>query len=345
MWAGSLRRLAQACLAPGMANRGRTGVSTRLYLVARRLALAAPLLLIVTTLAFLILNGLSGNTAQLLLGTAATPQQVAALEARLHLDRPLWERYIDWLSHAIQGDLGNSFTSSESVSALLWDRLPVTLELAAVAFLLSLLLSVPVALCAARKPGGPFDRISLFLSMAGLSVANYVLALVLTWLLAVRLRMFPVIGFHSFHSGIGPNLRSLTLPSLALAVPLASLYVRFLRGDLVEQLQGQDYVTTAVAKGVRPWRVLIDHALRNSLFGLLTLVGVNFGVLIGGAVIVEQIFALPGVGLLLLQAINSRDATVVQGVVLLLTLLTVLANLIVDLLYVTLDPRVATVQS
>jgi peptide/nickel transport system permease protein len=176
--------------------------------------------------------------------------------------------------------------------------------------------------------------------MTGLSIANYVLALVLVYIFAVELAVLPAIGFVPLSDGIADNLRSLVLPAVSIGFPLFCFYTRLLRADILEQMQGQDYVTTARAKGVGPWRVLTRHAFRNSLFGLLTIVGLNLGTLIGATVIIEQIFALPGIGQQLLQAISNRDIPVIEGIVLIFAVVVVLANLITDLLYAVLDPRV-----
>jgi peptide/nickel transport system permease protein len=216
----------------------------------------------------------------------------------------------------------------------------VTAELVVLAFALSLGFAAPAALLAAYRPHRLADRITLLVSIGGLSMPSYVLAPLLVLVFSVNLAWFPSFGFKPLEAGVFANLQSLALPAVAIGLPLLCFYTRFLRGDLVEQIYREDYVLTAVAKGIGPWRVLVRHALRNSLFGLLTLVGLNFGALIGGTVIVEQIFALPGIGQLLLQAINTRDAPVVQAIVMLVAVTTVLANLCVDLLYAVLDPRI-----
>jgi peptide/nickel transport system permease protein len=319
---------------------GRFAHRPLLRIVASRLLAGIPVLLGVSLLTFVIVNVMPGSAAQQLVGPEATPEQVARLEAELNLDRPAWERYFDWLTSALRGDLGRSIASGQPVSGLLAERLPVTLELVAYAFVLAIGCAVPLALLAARKPNGPADRLSAVLGMAGLSSASYVLAGVLVLVLAVEVSWFPTIGFTSLRESVLQNLRSLTLPAIAIAFPLFGFYTRFLRGDLLEQLQGEDYVTTAVAKGIGPWRVLVQHAFRNSLLGLLTVVGLHIGTLIGGTVIIERIFALPGMGQLLLQAISLRDVVLVQGVVLVLAVATVLANLLVDMLYAMLDPRI-----
>ena len=308
-------------------------------LIVRRLLSAVPVLFGVTLLTFFIVNLMPGNAAQHLLGAEATAEQVAQLEAQLHLDRPVWERYTRWLGDTLVGDLGKSL-SGQQVGDLVAERLPVTLGLVGYAFVLALGFAVPVALLAAHGPNRFVDRLSMVLSMIGLSVANYVLALLLVLVFAVNLAILPAIGFVPLSESVSGNIRSLTLPALAIAFPLFGFYTRFLRGDLLEQMYREDYVVTASAKGLSPWKVLVRHAFRNSLFGLLTLVGLNFGTIVGGTVVIEQIFALPGIGQLLLQAINTRDVVMVQAVVLLLAVITVLANLLVDLLYAVLDPRI-----
>jgi peptide/nickel transport system permease protein len=309
-------------------------------LVGRRLLMVVPIILGVSILTFWVLDLIPGNAAQQLLGPEATPEQIRALELELGLDRPAVLRYLDWLGGAVTGDLGTSMVNGQSVTAQIAERMAVTAELVALAFLVSLGLAVPVALLAAYRPGRLFDRVSMVVSITGLSVANYVLALLLVLVFAVELTLFPAIGFVPMSHGIAGNLHSLALPAAAIAFPLFCFYTRFLRGDLVDQLQGEDYITTARAKGIGPWQVLLRHAFRNSAFGLITVVGLNLGTLLGGTVIVEQIFALPGMGQLMLQAINTRDATVVQGCVVVFAVVAVLANLAADLLYAVLDPRI-----
>jgi peptide/nickel transport system permease protein len=314
--------------------------SPSLRLIGRRLLTAVPILLGVSVLSFWVLDLIPGNAAQQLLGAEATPEQVAALEQRLGLDQPAVNRYLDWLGGALTGDLGASLSSNQPATDLLWSHLAVTGELVLLAFVFSLGLAIPVALLAAYRPNGFFDRLSMIVSIGGLSVANYVLALLLVLVFAVQLAMFPAIGFVPLGVSVGENLRSLALPAGAIAFPLFCFYTRFLRGDLVDQLQGEDYIVTARAKGIGTWQVLLRHAFRNSVFGLITVVGLNLGTLIGATVIIERIFALPGLGQLLLQAINARDFVVVQACVVVFAVVAVLANLLADLLYAVLDPRI-----
>jgi peptide/nickel transport system permease protein len=314
--------------------------SPALRLVGKRLLMAIPIMLGVTILTFWVLSLIPGNAAQQLLGAEATPEDVAQLEEQLGLNESGVSRYLSWLGNALQGDLGNSLVSRQPVSEILADRLPVTGELVFLAFVVSLVLAVPVALLAAHKPNGLMDRISMMISTLGLSVANYVLALLLVLVFAVTLGWLPAIGYAPLSDGLWANLKTMILPSAAIGLPLFCFYTRFLRGDLVDQLQQEEYVTTARAKGIGSWQVLLRHAFRNSSFGLITVVGLNLGALIGGTVIIEQIFALPGVGQMLLQAINTRDFVVVQAAVVIFALVAVLANLFVDLMYAVLDPRI-----
>jgi peptide/nickel transport system permease protein len=287
-----------------------------------------------------VLSLIPGNAAQQLLGPEATPEQVHQLEHQLGLDKPGVVRYLEWLKGAVHGDFGRSLVSGQPVSELLPSRLAVTGELIFLAFFVSLAVAIPVALLAARRPNGVVDRISMFIGTAGLSVANYVLALVLVLIFAVGLGWLPAIGYQPLSAGLVENLKTMILPSAAIGIPLFCFYGRFLRSDLVDQMQGEDYITTAQAKGLGPWQVLVRHAFRNSSFGLITVVGLNLGTLIGGTVIIEQIFALPGLGQLLLQSINTRDFVVVLAAVVIFAVVAVLANLIVDLLYAVLDPRI-----
>lgn len=314
--------------------------SPALRMVGKRTLMAVPIVLGASILTFWVLSLIPGGAAQQLLGPEATAEQIAALEQRLGLDRSGPVRYLQWLGGAVTGDLGNSVISGQPVTPVLGERLAVTGQLVGLAFVLSLGLAIPVALLAAYRPNHLFDRLSMLVSITGLSVANYVLALLLVLLFAVQFSMFPAIGFVPISESVTGNLHSLALPAAAIAFPLFCFYTRFLRGDLVDQLQGEDYITTARAKGVGPWRVLVRHAFRNSSFGLITVVGLNLGTLIGATVIIEQIFALPGLGQLLLQAINTRDFVVVQACVVVFAVIAVLANLLADLLYAVLDPRI-----
>jgi peptide/nickel transport system permease protein len=326
--------------------RARAGALTRvtrsplLRFLGRRLLIAIPVLWGVTFLTFVVLNHLPGNAAQQLLGVNATPQEVHQLAVKLGVDKPLLTQYGSWLGHLVTGNLGHSLASGQSVTSILGADLPVTFELIAFAFVISLGLAVPIALLAARRPNGIFDRVSMVLSMAGLSIANYILALILVYFFAVKLNWLPALGWVPPDKGLGDNIKYLAMPAVSVALSLLCFYTRQLRADLVQQLRTEDYVTTARAKGVGPWRIILHHVLRNSVFGLITSVALNLGTLLGVTVIIEQIFGLPGIGHELLSAINSRDLPVVEGAVFVFALIVVLSNLLADVLYAALDPRV-----
>jgi peptide/nickel transport system permease protein len=314
--------------------------SPGLRLAGKRVLAAVFVLWGVTFLTYVVMNLLPGDTAQLLLGANATPAEIHQLTLQLHLNEPFWVRYGGWLGGLLHGNLGTSLTNGENVTTILGARLPVTVELLLYAFFVSIVLAVLLAVLAARKPNGIADRFSMMISMLGLSVAPYVLALVLIYVFAVKIQWFPAIGYTSFSASPVENIKSLTLPAAAIGFPLFAVYTRLLRADMVEQMQREDYIVTARAKGVSPWRILVRHALRNSLFGLITLVALNLGALVGAVAIIEPIFSLPGVGAILIQSIDDHDVPVVEGIVLFFAVIVVVANLLADLLYMALDPRI-----
>lgn len=320
---------------------GRVAGSPLVRLITRRVLVAIPLLFAISLLVFILLELLPGDPAQVQAGMDATPEEVEAVRRRLGLDRPAPERYLSWLLGVLTGNLGISSVQQKPVTEILASALPPTIEIVALAFVVSLAVALPVALLAARKPGGFFDRTIMVISMALLAIPNYVLALLLVLIFAVAFRgMLPSLGYVPISAGLWPNLRTVILPVLALSIPLMAFYARFLRGDLVEQINSADYVDTARAKGVGSWRILWQHAFRNSSFGLLTIVGLNIGGLIGGTVIIEQIFSIRGLGMEMLQALGARDIAVVQICVFIFAAVAIAANLIVDVLYAVLDPRI-----
>jgi len=314
--------------------------SPSLRVIGRRLLTAIPVLFGVSFITFSLLNLLPGDAASSLLGLNATPQELKALRIRLNLNEPFFTRFGHWFGNVLSGHFGNSLASGQSVTSILGQRVPVSIELILFAFVLSVAFSIPVAVLAARHPRGFVDRCSILVSMAGLATPNFVLALLASLVFALHLRLVPVLGYVPLRQNFWENIHSMVLPAATIAFGLFCTYTRLLRADIVEQLVAEDYITTARAKGVHPWVILVRHALRNSMFGLLTLIGLNLGTLIGGTVIIEQIFALPGMGQELIQAINNRDVIVVEGVVLLIAVVIVLANLATDLLYAVLDPRI-----
>jgi peptide/nickel transport system permease protein len=310
-----------------------------LRLIGRRLLYLLPVLLAVSFLTFLVAALLPGDIASVLLGDEATPDTLAALRHDMGLDQPLIVRYAIWLGHVLGGDFGRSFRTGQTVLAAVAERLPVSLELMLGAQLLGLAIGIPVAVLCAVRAGGWFDRGMTGGAFAMLSVPSFLSAILLIWLLAVRWRLLPATGYTPFAENPWANLTGFVLPALTLAMGEWPVIMRVLRSDLIATLQ-QDFITMARAKGLRSTRILLVHALKPSSLTLVTVTGINIGRLIGGAVIVETVFALPGIGRLLVGAIYSRDLMVLQGVVLLVAAGFVLMNFVVDLLYATLDPRI-----
>jgi peptide/nickel transport system permease protein len=315
----------------------RVAGSPGLRMVGRRLLAAIPVLVGVTFVTFAILSVLPNDTAQAVLGLHATPSAVAALNHTLGLDQPFWQRYWHWLDNVLHGNFGTTI-EGQSVNHELAIHVPTTLYLLLYALVVSVLLAVIVATLAARKPNGIADRISLTVSMLGLSTPPLVFALLLTIVFSVKLAWFPVLSGPV--TGPASFFKNLTLPACALGFGLFAIYTRLLRADLVEQMQREDYIVTAKAKGVAPWRVLIRHALRNSMFNLITVIGLNLGGLVGAVAIIETVFQVQGIGNDLITGISNHDAPLVQGITLVFALVTVLGNLLADLLYAVLDPRI-----
>jgi peptide/nickel transport system permease protein len=310
-----------------------------LQYVVRRLLLMVPVALIVAVAVFLLIHIVPGNPAAIILGELASPKAVAALDHSLGLDRPLPVQFVDWLWRAAHGDLGNSLVYSQPVVTLIVERLPVTFELTAYAMLLSLLIAVPAAVVSAYRRNSVTDYVARLLAFAGISVPSFWLALILIDVFALHARLFPATGYTPPAAGLGPNIVSLTLPAVTLAVGLAAVSARILRAELIESLE-QAYVATARAKGLRERQVVLKHALKNALLPTVTVVGLQVGGLLGGVVITESIFSLPGMGQLVVNAIFQRDYPVVQGTVLFFALTVMVVNLIVDVLYALLDPRI-----
>jgi peptide/nickel transport system permease protein len=305
----------------------------------RRIGELAVVIIGVTFLTFCMLNLLPGSAAERILGGDATKASIAELEQRIGSDKPFFVQYLMWLGHALTGNFGASLASNQPVSSIIAQRFPVTAELIVVSLILSLVPAIIVAVLAARWPRGVMDRLSMLISMAGLSIPPFVLGLVLILIIAVRLRWLPSTGYVGLSAGIGPNLKTVILPAAAIALPLFCSYTRVLRSDLVDQIISSDYVTLAEAKGVGPMRILTRHALRNSLSGMLTLVGLSLGTMIGGTVVVEEIFGLPGLGQELILSITDKDVVVVEAIVLLLAVSVVVVNLLTDFVTMALDPR------
>jgi len=311
--------------------------------LARQLVRLVVVLFCVTLLTYMIVNILPGDVAIVILGNLATPQDIAGLRADLGLDRPMLVRYFDWLGSALSGDLGRSYRNGEPVVQAIVDRLPVSLQLMVMAQVIALGIAIPVALLSVRRPGGLIDRISASAAFGFLAMPNFMLGIVLIYLFSVSFDLLPATGFTPISEGLWDNLESMILPSLTLGLIEWTVLMRVLRSDLLTTLK-EDFILLARAKGLPQWRVLLQHALRPSSFTLITILGLNIGGLIGGAVIVEQIFALPGVGRLLLGGIFNRDLILVQGTVAFIAVGFVVINFLVDMLYAVLDPRVRHVR-
>ena len=307
--------------------------------VARKLLYLVPVLVAVSLLTFLIASLLPGDLAYVILGDQATPEKVAALRHDMGLDQPIWWRYASWLGHVLQGDFGRSFRTGQTVLQAVTERLPVSLELMVLAELGALAIGIPLAIACAVRSGSAFDRFMTGSAFGMLSVPAFLSAILLIYLFAVELRWLPATGYVPFEEDPVGNLRSFLLPALTLALGEWPVLMRVLRSDMIATLQ-EDYIAMARAKGLKPSRILLVHALKPSSLTLVTVTGINIGRLIGGTVIVESIFALPGIGRLLLGAIFTRDLIILQGVVLFVALGYVLMNFIVDMLYAVLDPRI-----
>ena len=307
--------------------------------VLRKLLTLVPTVLLVSFLTYVLVDLLPGDAATLLAGTDPRQETIEAIRADLNLNDPLLVRYVKWLGDVAQGDFGRSYYSNQPVLEAIGDRVPVTLEIGLIAMTFGLLFSIPLGVISAYKANGAIDRTITTLSFGVLAIPNFVMALLLVYLFAVKLKLVPVVGWVNFTDNAGENLRRVILPALSLSIGQLAVYTRLLRTDMIATLQ-EDFVSMAKAKGLPTWRILTRHALRPSSFSLLTIAGLQVGGLIGGAVIVENFFALPGVGRLLLQSIGNRDLLMVQGVVLFIGLSTVIANFVVDIAYSILDPRI-----
>jgi ABC-type dipeptide/oligopeptide/nickel transport system permease component len=302
-----------------------------LRFLTRRLLLTIPVLLGVATLVFALIHLIPGDPAQAILGETASEEDVQALRERLGLDRPLLEQYGGFLSGAVRGDLGDSLRTSQPVSEAILERLPATLELAAAAMIVAIGFSIPLGIIAAVNRATFVDHAATTISLLGISIPNFWLGPLLAIVFAVELGWLPV-------SGRG-TLAHLVLPAISLGAALAAILARMTRASLLEELR-EPYVQAARARGASRTRAVLRHAFRNSLIPVVTLVGLQFGAVLTGAVITETIFAWPGIGRLLIQSISFRDYPLVQGCILFIAVAYVGMNLLTDLVYGVLDPRI-----
>lgn len=314
-----------------------------MFTAVRRVGRGLVVILLVTLASVALLSLAPGSVAAVILGENATPEAIAALNAELGLDRPLWEQYLNWLGSAVTGDLGTSPITHQSVLGSVLERLPVTLELAVLALLISLVVAVALALVSATWPDSPVDRALTAFSSVLLSVPAFIAGPLLVYFLSLQLGWFPVSGWYRIGTdGLAANLQGALLPALSIAFTEIAAFHRVLRADLISTLR-EDFVGAARAKGMSRGYVLLRHSLRPSSFSLITLVGINLGRLIGGTVVVEVLFSLPGLGQLIVTSITARDVIAVQGIVVFVVVAYVAINMLVDLSYSWLDPRIRKV--
>jgi len=305
---------------------------------AKRALIAMLTLLAASLVVFAVLEIVPGDPARLMLGMNATEDAVLTLQEQMGLNQPLIIRYVSWIGGLLTGDLGKSYTYSVPVFDLIRERVAVSLPLAVISLALSTLIAVPIGMFSASRRGKLSDTLTMGVAQVGVAIPNFWFALLLVYVFAVTLRLVPAGGFPGWSTGLGLGLKSLILPAVALALPQAAILARVTRSALLDVL-GEDYIRTARAKGLSRRQVLYRHALRNALIPVLTILGLQFAFLLAGTIIIENVFYLPGLGRLVFQAITQRDLIVVEGVVMLLVATVILVNLLVDLSYAIVDPR------
>ncbi len=306
--------------------------------LTKRLIIGLITLLVASIVVFSIMEILPGDPARIMLGMNATPEALGTLREQMGLNVPLLERYVNWIAGMAVGDFGNSYTYRSPVIDLIAERAVVSLPLAVISLVLSTAIAIPVGIFAAARRGRLGDTVSMGTAQVGVAIPNFWFALLLIYVFAVWLRLVPAGGFPGWASGIWPGLKALILPAIALALPQAAILARVTRSAMLEVL-GEDYIRTARAKGMPRRYVLWRHALRNAMIPVLTILGLQFAFLLAGTIIIENVFYLPGLGRLVFQAITQRDLIVVEGVVMLLVASVVLVNILVDIAYAMVDPR------
>ncbi|WP_288192551.1 ABC transporter permease [uncultured Phyllobacterium sp.] len=306
--------------------------------VSKRLLIGILTLLAASIVVFIVLDVVPGDPARLMLGMNATEEAVRALQQQMGLDQPLLVRYASWIGGLLVGDFGKSYTYSVPVLNLITERIAVSLPLALISLFLSTIIAIPVGLFSASRRGTMADSGTMAIAQVGVAIPNFWFALLLVYVFAVSLRLVPAGGFPGWNAGVWAGFKSLILPSIALGLPQAAILARVTRSALLDVL-GEDYIRTARAKGLTRRKVLYRHALRNALIPVLTILGLQFAFLLAGTIIIENVFYLPGLGRLVFQAITQRDLIVVQGVVMLLVAAVIVVNLLVDLSYALVDPR------
>jgi peptide/nickel transport system permease protein len=308
------------------------------FLIKRLLA-TIPTILLVTITVFMILRLTPGGPAVAMLGDQASPEAVARLQHQLGLDKPLYVQYLHWLGNALHGDLGRSAFGNQPVTHLIVQRIVPTLELSLIALVVSLLIGISAGVIAAVKRNTAVDAVASILAILGVSTPSFWLAILLVLVFSLKLSWLPALGYVSPFSNLGTNLKDMLLPSITLGIILAAVVTRFTRASMLDSLY-QDYVRTARSKGLEERTVVIRHALANAMIPIVTVVGLELGGLLSGAVIIETIFSLPGNGQLLVTSIFNRDFPVVQGLVVVIATVFILVNVVVDVVYALIDPRI-----
>jgi peptide/nickel transport system permease protein len=306
----------------------------------RRVLLTLPILFIVSVVCFSLINLIPGDPATVILGPEASEQAKEQMRERLGLDKPIVVQYVDWLGGVLHGDLGESLVDGTPVSQLILQRLPVTLELALGTFLVSLTIAVVAGILSASNRGTWVDYVSTGFALGGISIPHFWLGMMFIIIFAVNLGVLPASGFVPFFEDPMANIAAMILPVFATGLRESAELTRMLRSSLLEEL-GSDYVRTAFSKGLSRRVVVIRHAVRNALIPFVTASGLQIAALLGGLVVTEQVFQLPGVGRLIVESILERDFTVVQGAVLTVTAIVVVINVLIDMLYAVIDPRIA----
>ena len=307
--------------------------------ILKRMAAALPVMAVVAAVVFAILRLTPGDPAAILAGDSATPEQLDAIRKNLGLDQPIYLQFIQWVGHMLQGDFGTSLLSGTPVMEMISQRMGPSIALCISTIIVAIVVAIPLGVLAAWRQGKVLDRMVMAASVLGFSIPVFVTGYVLILMFSLGLGWFPVQGYKPLEEGILPFLRSITLPTLALSTVYIALIARITRTSVIE-VMNEDFIRTARAKGLSERAVLLGHALRNAAVPIVTIIGVGVAMLIGGVVVTESVFNLPGLGRLVVEAVLARDYPVIQGLILLFALVYVLINLLVDLSYLWLDPRI-----
>ncbi len=312
-----------------------------LFSILKKILTAIPVLLVVSIVLFLLLNVMPGDAADSMSTMDATAEEVEALRESLGLNDPMYIQYLRWLKNVLKGDFGISFLNGASVTEKIVTRLPVTLELTLLAMLIAVAIALPMGVLSATHRNSAIDAIASFISMIGVAVPHFWLAMMLIIIFSVNLHWLPASGFTPISQGLGKNLIKMIMPAFSVGLGFAATVMRQTRSNMIDVL-GTDYISTAKAKGMSKSVVVWKHGVRNALIPVITVIGMQTGRLFGGAIVVETLFGLPGIGTAIVQSIFSRDYQMTMGCVMMVAVIIILINTIVDILYVIIDPRVRT---